>query len=328
MAGFVHRYGTDRAVRRVASFITHEKRSMRYLILPFVAVFLLACARYAAPDVSGPADAPVYHASDTDTTTKQLFTDVMTFARAEQLHERPFGEIMQAVGMQFLRMPYVAGMLDEPEQERLIVELTGFDCVLYVEAVLALARGIAVEDYSFKTFAGHIREQRYRDGAMNGYCSRLHYFSEWIDDNEARGAVRNITQAIGGEKLDKSLTFMSEHRKSYPRFATNDSLFRGIKTMERDLADLEIFHIPQGDIRAVYDRLQPGDIIATSTHIKGLDVTHTGLAFAHKDGGIGFLHASTSGGVKVSPDLQDYIQNNKVQIGIVVARPVDPRERP
>ena len=27
-------------------------------------------------------------------------------------------------------------------------------------------------------------------------------------------------------------------------------------------------------------------------------------------------------------DLQDYIQNNKVQIGIVVARPMDPRETP
>ena len=163
---------------------------------------------------------------------------------------------------------------------------------------------------------------------MNGYCSRLHYFSEWIADNEARGIVRNITQALGGRKLDKRLTFMSEHRKSYPHFATNDSLFRGIQTMERDLVDLELFHIPQNDIHTVYARLQPGDIIATTTHIEGLDVTHTGLAFAHEDGGIGFLHASTSGGVKVSPDLQGYIQNNKVQIGIVVARPVDPRERP
>lgn len=301
---------------------------MRYLILPFVALLLFVGFRFATPDVTTPADTPSFHVVQPDTATKRLFNDVMAFARAERLHERSFGEIMQAVGMQFLRTPYVAGMLDEPEQETLIVDLTGFDCVLYVEAVLALARGIAVEDYTYKTFAGYIHEQRYRGGAMNGYCSRLHYFSEWIADNEARGAVRNITQALGGRKLDKRLTFMSEHRPSYPRFATNDSLFRGIRTMERDLAGLEVFHIPQDEIHTVYSRLQPGDIIATSTHIKGLDVTHTGLAFDHKDGGIGFLHASTSGGVKVSPDLQDYIQNNKVQIGIVVARPVDPRERP
>ena len=98
--------------------------------------------------------------------------------------------------------------------------------------------------------------------------------------------------------------------------------------MEHRRADLEHYTIAQDRIRAVYDRLRPGDIIATSTHIEGLDVTHTGLVYAHGGGGIGFLHASTSGGVKVSPDLQDYIQNNKVQIGIVVARPVDPRKRP
>ena len=301
---------------------------MRYLILPFVALLLFTGSCSATPKTARPADTPTFHVVDPDSATKRLFNDVMAFARAERLHERSFGDIMQAVGMQFLRTPYVAGMLDEPEHETLVVDLTGFDCVLYVEAVLALARGIAVEDYTYETFARHIHEQRYRDGTMNGYCSRLHYFSEWIADNEARGAVRNITQALGGKKLDKRLTFMSEHRQSYPHFATNDSLFRGIQTMERDLAGLELFHIPQNAIHTVYSRLQPGDIIATSTHIKGLDVTHTGLAFDRKDGGIGFLHASTSGGVKVSPDLQDYIQNNKVQVGIVVARPVDPRERP
>lgn len=274
------------------------------------------------------ASARLVDTPDPDSTTKRLFNNLMAYAQAERLHERPFGEIMQAVGMHFLRTPYVEGLLDKPRKETLVVDLTGFDCVLFVEAVLGLARGIAAEDYSYETFAQHIRNQRYRDGAMNGYCSRLHYFSEWIADNEARGTVRNITQDLGGERLDKRLTFMSEHRGSYPRMATNDSLFQGIKAMERELRDLQIYHIPQARIHTAYDRLRPGDIIATSTHIKGLDVTHTGLVYADEDGGVGFLHASTSGGVKVSPDLQGYVQNNKVQIGIVVARPVDPRARP
>ncbi len=294
-------------------------------------VLLLVGCRAEAPETEAMPVRPAVLQSDVpapDSTTEQLFKDVMAFARAEGLHERPFGEIMQAVGMRFLQTPYVVGMLDEPEKETLIVDLTGFDCVLYVEAVLALARGIAVEDYAYETFVGHIRDQRYRDGAMNGYCSRLHYFTEWILNNEARGTVKNITQTLGGDLLDKRLTFMSGHRESYPRFATNDSLFQGIQAMEHRLADLDHYTIPQDRIRAVYDRLRPGDIIATSTHIEGLDVTHTGLVYAHPGGGIGFLHASTSGGVKVSPDLQDYIQNNTVQIGIVVARPVDPRERP
>lgn len=306
---------------------------MKIQVFLIGALLLLVGCRAETPETA-PAAPPVRAAAlqtdlpAPDSTTERLFKDVTAFARAERLHARPFGEIMQAVGMRFLQTPYVAGLLDEPEQETLVVDLTGFDCVLFVETALALARGIAVEDYSYETFVGHIQDQRYRDGAMNGYCSRLHYFTEWIANNEARGTVTNVTRTLGGDRLDKRLTFMSEHRESYPRFATNDSLFQGIQAMEHRLADLDHYTIPQDRIRTVYDRLRPGDIIATSTHIEGLDVTHTGLVYASEDGGIGFLHASTSGGVKVSPDLQDYIQSNKVQIGIVVARPVDPRERP
>ncbi len=121
---------------------------------------------------------------------------------------------------------------------------------------------------------------------------------------------------------------MTEHRDAYPRFAANDSLFQGIRQMEHRLKDLAIFYLPQERIGSVYPLLRPGDVIATATDIGGLDVTHTGFVYQGDDGATGFLHASTSGGVKVSPDLQSYVENNKRQIGIVVARPVDPRETP
>ena len=117
---------------------------------------------------------------------------------------------------------------------------------------------------------------------------------------------------------------MSTHRSSYPRFATNDSLYQCIREMEAGLAGMELFYIPQNEIARAYDRLRAGDIIATATDIRGLDVTHTGLVYDRGDGTKGFLHASTSGGVKVSPDLQRYVQNAGKQIGIIVARPADP----
>ncbi len=134
-------------------------------------VLLLVGCRAEAPETEATPVRPAVLQTDIsapDSTTEQLFKDVMAFARADGLHERPFGEIMQTVGMRFLQTPYVAGTLDEPEKETLIVDLTGFDCVLYVEAVLALARGIAVEDYAYETFVVHIQDQRYRDGALNG----------------------------------------------------------------------------------------------------------------------------------------------------------------
>ena len=58
------------------------------------------------------------------------------------------------------------------------------------ETVLATARGVAVSDTSYSGFARRLAEQRSRNGTMRGYCSRLHYFTEWPADNEDRGLLR------------------------------------------------------------------------------------------------------------------------------------------
>jgi hypothetical protein len=259
-----------------------------------------------------------------DSLTLRLFEETMAFARENSLDERPVGEIMVTLGERFSQSPYAAGMLDEPDTEKLICRLDAFDCVTFVEATLAMARTIKNHDYDYTTYANHIRDQRYRGGEMDGYCSRLHYFTEWIADNERRGNVENVTREVGGERYDKEISFMSEHRESYPRFAEDDSLYSCILNAEARLQDMELFYIPQERIVEAYAELEPGDIIATATHIKGLDVTHTGLVYDNSDGTRGLLHASTSGGVKVSPDLQSYVQGVDATIGIIVARPLEP----
>ena len=305
---------------------------MQYLttLLLALCLFTTGCqaqpADDPAPDATeragGAYDQPV---PDPDPEDLRLFEEVMDAARAERLHERPIGEIMVAVGEQFEGMPYAAGMLDEPAEEQLICTLNAFDCVTFVETALAMARVIQAQDYSYDAFARHVRDTRYRDGEMDGYCSRMHYFTEWIADNEARGSVRNVTREAGGVRFDKQIDFMTKHRSSYPRLVAADSLFACIREMEAGLAGMELYYIPQDRISRAYDRLQAGDIIATATDIRGLDVTHTGLVYANPDGTKGFLHASTSGGVKVSPDLQRYVQNVDRQIGIIVARPLERR---
>lgn len=249
------------------------------------------------------------------------FDSLMIRAEAEQWHLKPVGEIIQHVGLHFVGTPYEAGLLDRLPEETLVASFDGFDCVLLVETALAAARGIRDQDYRYERFLDELRSLRYRSGVLNGYCSRLHYFSEWIHDNETRGAVLNITEELGGEPLEKRLDFMSSHRSSYPRMADNDSLFAGIVEMESSIADLELFYIPQDRIESAYDGLRAGDIIATATSVGGLDVSHSGLVY--RDGeGVGFLHASTAGGVMVSPDLRRYVQDIDIQIGIVVARPL------
>ncbi len=253
------------------------------------------------------------------------FKPVMEYAIKQNLAELPMAEIMQAIADYFIGTPYKAGLLDQSDRESLVITLDGFDCVLFVETVLAMARGIAMEDYSYLTFINNIRNQRYWKGEMDGYCSRLHYFSEWIADNQRRGNVRDIGVELGGERVNKPLFFMSKNRFKYPQIARNDANYQCIVSMEDSISKLKINYIPYYKIRSIYDRLKPGDIIAVATEINGLDVTHTGLVYRNSDGNIGFIHASPAGKVTVAYDLERYIWNVESAIGILVARPVDPR---
>jgi len=256
--------------------------------------------------------------------TTTPFDRVMAEAASGDWQTRPIGEVVQLAGEQFMGAPYEGGLLDRTPGESLYTGLDRFDCVLFVESALALARGIVVGETDRASFERRIEEQRYRDGTRNGYCSRLHYFTEWIVDNERRGTVHDISREIGGELLEKRLDFMSAHRDSYPLLA-GDSLFAGILEMEKDLENHEIWYLPQDRIRAAYPALRGGDILAFVTSVKGLDVSHTGLVYDTGNGGRGVLHASLDRGVVVSNDLASYVEGNRTQIGIVVARPVDPR---
>ncbi|MFT4605212.1 MAG: cell wall-associated NlpC family hydrolase [Rhodothermales bacterium] len=257
------------------------------------------------------------------TSTRARFQEIMALADAEGLASRPVGEIMVRLGKQFLGRPYVAGPLDGFGKEVVVARLDAFDCFTYVEAVLAMARGVARGDTTFAGYLARTEEQRYRKGKAGGYCSRLHYFTEWVQANQQRGLVQDVTDAVGGQPFEKTYGFMTAHRDAYPALAS-DSEFQCIADVEASLnEDVRLFFIPQEEIAGSYDRLLPGDLIATVTNIAGLDVTHTGLVYRNEDGSTGLLHASTSGGVKVSPDLQQYVLAVKAQVGILVARAED-----
>lgn len=253
------------------------------------------------------------------------FERIIQYAVEQKLPDREMGDIIQAIAQQFLGAPYKANLLDGSQEETLTISLDKFDCVLFVETVLAIARGVAVKDYAYQTFSDRIVNERYRDGQLNGYCSRLHYFVEWIFDNQKRGNVADIASQLGGVSLHKKLNFMSKHRELTPPIATNDANYQCLVETENKLDELSINYIPLNQIRRVYTQLQPGDVVAVATSIAGLDVTHTGLVYRNQNGTIGIIHASPSGTVRISRDLQVYVGNIKNAIGIMVARPSDPR---
>ncbi|UWX55100.1 DUF1460 domain-containing protein [Maribacter litopenaei] len=247
---------------------------------------------------------------------------VSKIGQVQDLEKPDFGQTMVAVGKTFLKTPYVAKTLEIGETETLVVNLQGLDCTTFVENVLAFSLMLKEDKTSFDDFTSNLETIRYKDGDLDGYASRLHYFSEWIANNAEKGLLQDITGEVGGAEITKDINFMSEHRDLYP-FLADDTNFEKIKASEKYLNSQPICVLAQGNIAKNEHLIQSGDIIALATSINGLDVTHTGIATREADGRIHLLHASTgSMEVEVSEKpLAEYLKKIKGNTGIMVARP-------
>ncbi len=234
------------------------------------------------------------------------------------------GDAIVDVGKSFIGTDYVAGTLDKETNEKLVINLTGLDCVTFVENCLTLARCVKKGKTSFDDYKKELETIRYRDGRLDGYGSRLHYFCDWIYNNEQKGIVKNITSDIGGISYEKTINFMSSHTGSYKQLSDKTNL-DNIITAEEAINSRNLYYIPKNKIHSVYDSLQNGDIIATTTKIEGLDVTHTGYVYKGDDGGTYFMHASSiKKQVIISNDqLEEYISQDPKKTGIMVARPLE-----
>src|SRR5690606_20906657 len=93
---------------------------------------------------------------------------------------------MVAVGKSFMGIPYVAKTLEVGETESLVVNLQGLDCTTFVENVLAFGLMLRNHKTDFDSYIQYLETIRYKDGKLDGYASRLHYFSEWIANNEKK----------------------------------------------------------------------------------------------------------------------------------------------
>ena len=254
-----------------------------------------------------------------DLKDRQKYKTIIKQATKNNLADASMGKIVQQVAQQFLGSEYKAGLLDKSDHETLIISLKQFDCLLFVETVLAIAHNINRQKYGYQAFSERVENQRYWNGKMNGYCSRLHYFSDWIEDNQRRGNIRNITQQLSSVNTVKKLNFMTTHRSSYPNLVKSDANFKCITSVEATLSD-RFNYIPTKNIKQTYSKLQPGDIVGVATNIAGLDFTHTGFVYRQPNGKIGLIHASPAGKVVIAPDLQTYVSKVNNAIGIVVSR--------
>jgi hypothetical protein len=257
-------------------------------------------------------------------TDPQICRQKFSLAQQQNLHEKTIGEIVIAIGASFIGTPYAARTLEVPGPERLVVNLRGLDCVTFVESTLALARCIARGEATMLAFESQLQRIRYRRGVLDEYPSRLHYFCDWIHDNDEKKTVRNMTEELGGERFQKNINFMSTHRAQYGQLS-NGVYYERILDIERAINRRGLYHLPKEHLARVEDRVQDGDIIGITTTIEGLDISHTGIA-VRENGVLKYLHAPlTKGKVQVTnASLTKYLAARTTSTGIMVARPLHP----
>ena len=192
--------------------------------------------------------------------------------------------------------PYVAHTLEINEREKLVVNTRQLDCTTLVENVVALTCAFKRGNGSFKDYKYYLNIIRYRNGRNTGYVSRLHYFSEWIDDNTEKGIVeeRQWPNPPFSAIQTVRLGYMSSHPASYKALRNNPALVDEIYKTEQNYLNRKYRYIPKSDVKntaAMRKAVNNGDIIAITCKKKGLDIAHLGIAVWKKDG-LHLLNAS------------------------------------
>ena len=183
-------------------------KSYRALFGPIVIVLLVLAGMRWSPfephrlpaDPSGAAGQTVSWADE----DWEVFDSTVRWALAARLDTLPLGELMAEIGRSFVGTPYVPSTLEAEGPERLIINFRGLDCVTFVENVFTLARFVKSDVVGRLAdragvegeYERGLRALRYRNNRIDGYPSRLHYFTDWIGDNERKRLLRAPSDAI------------------------------------------------------------------------------------------------------------------------------------
>lgn len=246
------------------------------------------------------------------------------YAAKNQLDKYPASKKIILIGKFFIDTPYKGGTLEINPREQLVVNLREFDCVTFVDNVLALALLANYDPRQTENYLENLQNTRYRDGEITDYTARLHYSTDWLYEMNQFGILKDVTRENGGILFPNKVGFISGNWQKYPVLRQDSLLVKKIVRIENNINNREYYYIPKNQVSAVVGQIQPGDIILITTDKKGLDTAHVGIA-VEQDGQIHLLHASLSAKkVTVTEDsLPEYLQGIRSHSGIIIARPIN-----
>ena len=221
---------------------------------------------------------------------------------------------------------YVAHTLEINKKEKLVINLRQLDCTTYVENVVALSMCMSEKKYTVKSFCDNLKKIRYRDDSRPHYTQRLHYFTDWIENNTKKGICKEIQSPAPPFTNTQRINvfYMSENPSKYKMLKENPKYIPTIRKTEQNINQKTYKYIPKTEVKntnTVRRTIQDGDIIATTTSLKGLDIQHIGFAIWHKDG-LHMLNASSLHHkvVEEPMTLYNYLQKQKTMTGIRIIR--------
>jgi len=203
-------------------------------------------------------------------------------------------ERMERISEFLLGRPYVEGSLGGGPglREEYRVSLTAFDCVTFIEAVLALALSRTLEEV-IET----IRRIRYKDGEID-WTRRNHYMVDWVRNNEECGFVNDMT--AGPFTEEKTCTL---------------DLIAGLPAK---VASFRYFPIQnRAEASALFET---GDLILFVSTRETLDVFHTGLLVERERRWL-MRHATRRAGAVIDQELVEFMSQNEMA-GFILVRPL------
>lgn len=250
--------------------------------------------------------------------------DSVTVCRLLQHAPREAGTLWFA--RQFLGRPYVAHTLEVNDHEQLVVNTRQLDCTTLVETATALTLCHQRGQQQWSDYIKTLQTLRYRGGVIDGYASRLHYFTDWIEDKTHLSLVQEIQEADPPFTAVQTIevNYMSQHPQAYQALKAHPELVPAIARQEQALSGRQYRYIPKQEVsntRLLRQTVHDGDIIAITCSKPGLDIAHLGFASWRKDG-LHLLNASQlRKKVVVEPmTLYRYLQQHPSHTGIRIIR--------
>lgn len=206
---------------------------------------------------------------------------------------------IEQISKQLIGRPYRVNPLGggPEEKESFVWSIDGFDCVTYIETVLALAVSQTAEDALYS-----LRKIRYANGKVSWF-TRNHYMVSWIHENEARGYVVDITK--GAEAIEKT------------------RLLNVVVGLPAKMATFSYY--PKQRYKFLADKIETGDIILFASAKKHLDVFHTGFLI-RRDDEIFLRHATRKRGAVVEQKLKEFLADHRMS-GLILVRPNEKKSK-